>query len=77
MKAGRVQAKDISDADVLDALAATRGRHGVPRWSTLQDVQAHLAAYPRKVVHAKLRSMLRRHVISGCGCGCRGDFEVG
>lgn len=76
MKRGRVQAKDLSDAQVLEGIVATRGRNGVPRWSTLWDMQAHLAAFPSKVVLAKLRSMIKRKVIGGCACGCRGDFEV-
>lgn len=72
----RVQAKNVSDTQVLDAMAATRGRNGVPRWSTLWDVQEGLASVPPKVVLAKLRSMIKRKVIGGCACGCRGDFEV-
>lgn len=70
------QAKDITDQVMLAALAATRGRHGVPQWSTLRDVQAHLATLPPKVVQAKLRSMIKRKLIGGCACGCRGDFEI-
>jgi hypothetical protein len=71
-----MQAKDISDEVMLAALAATRGRNGVPKWSCLWDVQRHLAPAPPKVVTAKLRSMIRRGVIGGCCCGCRGDFEL-
>lgn len=71
-----VQAKDISDDVMLDALAKTRGMHGVSRWSTLWDVQQALSQYPPRVVLAKLRSMTRRKIIDGCCCGCRGDFEL-
>jgi hypothetical protein len=31
---------------------------------------------PPKVVLAKAKKLLRRGVIDGCACGCRGDFEV-
>lgn len=72
----RMQAKDVSDAQVLGAMASTRGRNGVSRWSTLWDVQESLASFPPKVVLSKLRSMIKRKVIGGCACGCRGDFEV-
>lgn len=72
-----MQAKDISDKVALAALSKARGLHGVPRWSSLSDVQAALAQFPPKVVLAKLRSMVKRRVISGCACGCRGDFELG
>lgn len=71
-----MQAKDLSDAVVLEALAKVRGKHGVSRWSSLWDVQAALADVPPKVVLAKLRSMVKRNIIDGCCCGCRGDFEL-
>jgi hypothetical protein len=32
--------------------------------------------YPEKVVLAKARSLVRRGLLLGCPCGCRGDFEV-
>jgi hypothetical protein len=31
---------------------------------------------PEKVVMAKATKLDKRKLISGCGCGCRGDFEV-
>lgn len=71
-----MQAKDITDETMLTALAATRGRNGVPQWSSLWDVQRHMSTIPGKVVLAKLRSMIRRKVIEGCACGCRGDFQL-
>jgi len=76
-----MQAKDISDATIVEAVRATRGRNGVPRWATTWDIFAHLASYPKSVVRAKLRSCVRRNVIGGHVCGnrkadCRGDFEI-
>jgi len=71
-----VKTSDIADATMLDALAVTRGKHGVPRWSSLGDVENHMAPIHPKLVLSKLRSMIRRGVIGGCGCGCRGDFEI-
>lgn len=70
-----MQAKDISDDVVLDAIK-TRGRNGVAIWSTRWDIQDELAQFPKKVVIAKLRSMIKRKLIDGCVCGCRGDFEI-
>ena len=77
------QAKDIADAAALDAVRAVRGR-GIPEeaksWAgqsaTLWDVQAELAGFPPKVVQRKLGSMVRRGILKGCACGCRGDFEL-
>lgn len=31
---------------------------------------------PSKVVLAKAKRLINRKVISGCDCGCRGDFEI-
>ncbi len=70
------QAKDITDARMFAALAEVRGKHGVPTWSSLWDVQDVLSDIPPKVVLAKLRSMVKRKVLNGCCCGCRGDFEL-
>jgi hypothetical protein len=71
-----MQAKDISDAVMLAALEATRGLNGAPAWSSLFDVQAHMGNVPPKIVLSKIRSMIKRNLLQGCGCGCRGDFSL-
>jgi len=30
----------------------------------------------KKLVHAKMRKLISKGFISGCNCGCRGDFEI-
>jgi hypothetical protein len=59
-------------------------------WATRWDVAAYLASdwnriggtpddyaqIPENLILAKIRRLDRRRVISGCGCGCRGDLEV-
>lgn len=70
------QAKDISDAVAFEALKTVRGKNGAPDWSALSDVQEQLIQFPPKVVLAKLRSMIKRGILRGCACGCRGDFEL-
>lgn len=72
----KMQAKDLDDAVTLAALAACRGKHGVAAWSSRWDVQDEIKHAPPKVVLAKLRSMIKRGVLSGCACGCRGDFHL-
>lgn len=69
----KVQAKHVSDEFMLAALAAVREPDGMSCWFHLRD---SVAEHPPKVVQAKLRSMIRRGLIRGCACGCRGDFEV-
>jgi hypothetical protein len=75
MKNGRSQAKDITDDTMLAAVRATQGLNGVPRWSSLFDIEAIFPDMPAKVVRAKLASLVRRRILDGCTCGCRGDFE--
>jgi len=75
MKHGRVQAKDLPDDDTLAAVRACQGMNGVPHWSSLWDVERALPEWPAKVVRAKLAGLIRRGLLRGCACGCRGDFE--
>lgn len=61
---------------MIAAVRAARGKHGVPEWASLWDVEAEFPALPAKVVRAKLGALVRRKILGGCACGCRGDFEV-
>ena len=64
----RIQAKNVSD----ELMIATIGKVG----GNLFDIQdALFPLVPRKVVLAKLRSMLRRFILDGCDCGCMGAFK--
>jgi hypothetical protein len=72
----KVQAKNIPDEVCLDAVKATQGMHGVAHWSCLWDIEDALGQYPTKVVKAKLAVLIKKGKISGCLCGCRGDFEI-
>lgn len=65
-----------SDDVLLDAVKSVRGRNGVPTWATLWDVQAHLNTFPPKVTQRALESAIKRGILKGCACGCRGDFEI-
>ena len=31
---------------------------------------------PEKVAMAKMSALIRRGLVTGCTCGCRGDFEI-
>lgn len=31
---------------------------------------------PDKLALAKMRMLIRKGLVDGCGCGCRGDFEL-
>ena len=50
---------------------------GHPEWcGESEALDRELMAFPEKVVQAKGRILIRRGLIDGCGCGCRGDFVI-
>lgn len=73
----RQAAKDVPDAAVLEAIRQNIRSRGIcVLGACLWEIQELLPLFHPKVVHAKLRSMRRRGLISGCACGCRGDFNI-
>jgi len=46
-----------------------------PRWALVWDMAKYFDA-PHKVILAKARKLIKKGFLSGCACGCRGDFEV-
>ncbi len=81
MKNGRLQIKDISTLDVLQHLYS---RHvGGMCWSTWCkgfdnsiDVAMGFPDLPDNLVRAKMKSLIQKGLVSGCYCGCRGDYEI-
>lgn len=72
----RVQAKHITDKEATAGLKYAMAKYDPPRkYACIWDVQAYMARWPSKVVRAKLQSMDKRGLISGCFCGCRGDIH--
>ena len=77
----RLQAKDIPERPILQALErcdidenflSTLGEIGDPC-----NLLTHVpAGCPLKVAIAKMASLIRRGLATGCTCGCRGDFEI-
>lgn len=83
----KIQAKDIPTMPILLYLDARKGPDGV--WCSCYDPAELDSAKgrsvyevvppgtPVKVVAAKMRSLIRRGLVHGCGCGsCRGDFVI-
>lgn len=68
-----MKAADITDAAMIQAV---RDHQRGPVGAALRDVEEAFPGVPNRVVLAKLRILLRRKLIDGCGCGCRGDFRV-
>jgi len=69
-----VKTSDLSDERVLAVVSEIVADRGYPadRWS----VAARCADVPEKIVYAKLRRLVKRGLLTGCPCGCRGDYEV-
>jgi len=73
-----VQCKHIAEEPILRLLRSFDGK-----WATWRDtdlmptvVPAFPAGTPAKVVMAKMASLIRRGLVDGCTCGCRGDYVL-
>lgn len=72
-----MQAKDIPEQPILDFIAAAH-----PEWCGWCKYAKHNVmevvpeGTPPKVFLAKMSSLIRRGLIDGCTCGCRGDFRL-
>lgn len=61
----------------LDGGALELNEPGDMTWTLWSDVDAVLqGAFPHKVLLAKANALIRRGLLRGCGCGCRGDFGL-
>lgn len=72
-----MQCKEIPDLPILRFLDTTSG------WCNWFDAKyeksvrrAMPPGVPGKLVLAKMRVLVRNGLVSGCPCGCRGDFEI-
>lgn len=72
-----MQCKDIPDRPILEFLA------GLTTWAswgegysmpTVRDAMPE--GTPDRLQVAKMAMLIRRGLVSGCACGCRGDFEL-
>ncbi len=67
-----MKASDIRDQDMLAAVAHEMTGIGASAYK----ISLRFPEFPEKVVRAKLHALLRRKLIHGCCCGCRGDFTL-
>jgi hypothetical protein len=78
---GLMQAKDVPDASIVDFVTAARmvltePWHRAPRWLLMSEIEDAFPAIPPKVLRAKLSKLVKRGLLDGCTCGCRGDFRL-
>lgn len=69
-----IQCKDVDKVDVLRVIEK-KSLSTIP-YVMLWEIEDDFPDIPNKVILAKLRQMVRAGWITGCGCGCRGDFEI-
>ena len=72
-----MQCKDVPDIPVLEFLAQNPDQWH--NWYFGDEYDVHLAMppnTPEKIVHAKLNKLIRRGLVDGCTCGCRGDYVI-
>lgn len=84
-----MQAKDLDDKVILKCLAQFQGqwctwgekeycdpKTGMPYMPNIQLKTYPQSVVPTKVFLAKMRSLMKRKLVGGCPCGCRGDYEI-
>jgi hypothetical protein len=70
----RRQCKDILDGPLLAFVARKQLEKGM--WVNTWDFGPPYSDLPDKLFRAKMDALIRRGLLDGCACGCRGDYEV-
>lgn len=75
-----MQAKDVPERPILALLdAQTKDRYTWTFWWDWDDrrgLRSVMPGVPDRVQQAKLRKLIKRGLVDGCVCGCRGDFTI-
>ena len=70
--------KDIPDKPILEFLLNNKGNWCNWHFEDEKDVRnampTNLAS--EKLILAKMKQLIKRGLVDGCACGCRGDFEI-
>lgn len=69
-----MQCKDIDDATLLRFI--DRKQRELGRWVCVWDLEPPYSDLPDKLFRAKTATLIRRGMLTGCPCGCRGDYEL-
>lgn len=73
-----MQCKDIPEEPILRFLESLNGTWA--NWFSADFENSVRRAIPPgtpdKLVHAKMVMMIRKGVVDGCPCGCRGDYVL-
>ena len=74
-----MQCKDIPTIPILKFIARHKGRWCNWYFKDERDVRQSMPEgfnTPDKLVLAKMRKLINKNLVSGCDCGCRGDYEI-
>ena len=74
-----MQCKDIPDGPILQFLARCPGEWHSWYFRDGKDVRTAMPggfSLDDRLVLAKMRGLIRRGLVAGCPCGCRGDYEI-
>lgn len=73
-----MKTSDIHDRPILEFLAMRKGQlltfgagHSMTSVGGSMPKET-----PAKLQLSKMRKLIERGLVSGCACGCRGDFEI-
>lgn len=70
-----LQVKDIPNGPLLAFIANKQEELG--SWVCVWDFkESAYEALPPKLFRAKMSNLIKRGLITGCSCGCRGDYEI-
>lgn len=70
-----MRGSDISDLEFLVAMRMVIESKRYP-WTALSELRPLFPGVPDKVLLSKARKMIKRGLVIGGDCGCRGDFEI-
>ena len=81
MKKGKLQCKDISDEAILRFLYSRDKGNEWCNWFDPKFTNSVMNAVDYNIISpqlmlSKMRQMIKKGLVDGCSCGCRGDFHL-
>jgi len=76
-----MQCKDIPTIEILEFMAKHPGEFDWHNWYFGNEMDVRNAMpdgfnLDDNLVHAKMRMLIKKGLVDGCSCGCRGDFVI-
>jgi hypothetical protein len=72
--ARRMQCKDIPDVELVSFIANKQAEIGM--WVCYWNFEPPYSELPTNLLRAKFGKLIDKGYLTGCNCGCRGDYEV-